>query len=329
MPTATEYTANHDPLRVLVYGPPKSRKTWWALRAAEAGFRVFVFNIEGNLGIVKQIPEAVRKNIHIFSIPDGAANAYASVALTTVLREHVFYANEEKRLISNRPNANLSIYDMREWGKETVVVIDTYTALVASVVRNYAFANNIDLADASKPEWEGYRWCGGVLTWMLTQLQALATHTNVVVIAHATQYEKHKKDKINPNKQGPIEFTRRQPVSSSGPHGMSLAGKFSDVLYFYTRGKSSYIDSFGDEFADGGSVNMPPDTYKWEDLTFGALANAAEIVAPAKLEPFVFPPCQQTAPLKNTGTDGKPTIQPSANSQSSLLGTKRSTLLKK
>jgi len=286
MPAANDLIAQ-QPISALVYGPAKSRKTWWALRAAEAGYRVLVFSLEKGHAIVQQIPPEARERIYIIDAADGPTDGFAALTVTTALKEFNFYIEENKRLVSTKPRAGMVHVDLRSFGTDTVVVWDTYSALAVSTARNFAFENGIDLSDAGKPEWEGYGYCGRLLTWMLTQMRALPCHT--LVIAHETRYEKYKKDKQNPKRQGPLEFERRQPISSSNPHGMTVARDFDNVLYMYIEGRSTWIDTRGSRLEDAGSRIIPPNRYSWDELSFGDLARAAGHALPAAVEPFNFP----------------------------------------
>lgn len=327
MPEANKFIKQDTTLRIMSYGPAKSRKTWWALKAAEAGFRVLVFDFDRGADVVSMLTPEARERVYVFEAYDEHLNAFASVLMTVALKEFYFYADEKTRRISRRPAEGLHFYDLRSFGRDTVIVFDSYTALANSVARQYAFENNIDLSDAEKPEWEGYRWCGALLTWMLTQMKALPC--NYIVVGHETSYEKYKKRKGQSNKQGELLFTRRQIASSSNPHGMSIPDKFSDVLYFYNSGQKTWIETIGDKNADAGSRHIPPGKYDWDELTFGKLAELSNIPLPEKVTPFNFPVVeqQQANPLSSkksgNGEDKQPTpvIKPSSlqSSRSSIL----------
>lgn len=288
MPAANEVIGSQGQLRTLIYGPAKSKKTWWALRAAEFGYRVLLIDMEHGSAIAKQLPKEALKNVYIIDAADGPRDAFAAVSTTMLLRGGLVYFDEASRKIGTRPAPGLRQYNLFDFGRDTVIVFDSYTALVNSVTRKFAIENNIDLADAAKPEWEGYRWCGAALTWLLEQMCTLSAH--VVLIAHETRYEKRKP--AQGKQQGEVEFTRRQPLSSSNPHGMSIAAKFEDVLYFYAQGRSNFIEATGNKLEDGGSRNIEPKRYDWNEMSIGALMQAAGCERPrSPVEPFDFLEC--------------------------------------
>lgn len=307
-------------IRVFLYGPGKSKKTWWALRAAEAGFRVLLFSLERGHGIAQQLPTKAQERIYLLEAHDSPANGYASTFVTTAFREFNFWADEETRRVAASAVPGMRHYDMRNFGRDTVIVIDTYTALAISTGRNFSYDNNIDLADADKQEWPGYGWCGRLLTWMLTQFRSAPCH--IIIIGHETQYEKYKKlpGIQNKDKRGPLEFSRRQPMSSSNPHGMSISRDFDNVFYMYAEGRSFYLDTRGNKNEDAGSRIIAPDRYDWDKLTFGELALRANVPAPKNVAPFDFPIVESmTLPGNKPIKPGIGITRPSITQRTSLL----------
>lgn len=337
MPSANQFLINDDTLRLFIYGPAKSRKTWWALKAAEAGFRVLLFDFERGASIVNMIDTKARERIYILEAHDAPTDAYAAAFATSALKSHEFYFEEETRRVSINRGKNMRHCNMTQFGRDTVVVFDSYTALAVSTARQYAFQNNIDLADAAKTQWEGYRWCGALLTWMLTQMKLLRCH--VICIGHETQYEKYKKHPTDPNKQGPLEWTRRQPSSTSNPHGMSITQHFTDVMYFHVTGRTAKIDTRGNKYEEGGGRHIPPDEYEWDKLQFIDIIRHCSMPVPGEsiemAAGFDFPTfegvqlggAKPAATTTNT-TEAAPTMErTSASATVQPLSTKRTSLL--
>lgn len=289
MPSAQEHIEKNIALRIAVYGPAFSKKTWWALRAAEAGYRVLLLDFENKSGIVRQIPEKYLDNIYILPLHDDGKNAYAKNAAVTILKEYNFYINEETRRITRTPQIGSKHIDMRNFGRDTVVVFDSYSAIVESTWQDYANTHNIDLSNADKDEWPGYGWTGRLLSWMLNQIEHFPCP--VILIGHEAQNVIKKKvlGGASVQKNAPIEMVRRQIYSSSNPHGMGICRHFTDILYLYAQGSSFKIDTRGDKQADGGCQSIPPGLYDWETLTFGAVADSLGITPPVEIEPWDFP----------------------------------------
>ena len=320
MPTAQQFLDRHMALRLFIYGNAKMKKTWWALKAAEAGFRVLLFDANRGAGILTQINPAARERIYILDCADAADNAYAQAFIGEAFKSQHFYFNEETRRVSSVKRPGFREINMKLFGRETVVVVDSYTDIVHSLTRRFADDNNIDLGDAQKPDWEGYGWCARRATWMIKQINKLACH--VILIGHATQYEKYKKDSRNPKKQGELEFSRRQPISTSNPHGMSVTGDFTDVFYFYAEHGKFLISSEGDIEKEAGSRLVPPAKYDWDKLQFVDLCRVGGIPLPEKsADVFDFPVVpelmQPAAVVKPTEL---PVIQPQTSTDKVKTG---------
>lgn len=289
MPSADNYLESHEKLRVLVYGPAKSRKTTWALSAAEAGFNVLLFDMERGGGIARILSPEARSRIYVLDVADNIDNAFGAKFVASLFTSKKLYLNEGTRQLIVNPRDSFTELDIRSFGSDTVLVLDSYTALVYSSLKEYASENNIDLSEASKTEWDGYGWQGRFLSWFIKNWTSIQ-NCHTIMIGHATNYEKYKKDPTNPRKQGPLEWTRRQPISSSNPHGMQIAREFTDVLYMYVDNRQTKIDTRGGQYEDAGSRAVKPDLYNWADLSFEKLCQAAGKSVPANpAKNFVLP----------------------------------------
>lgn len=281
MPPMTEDNAK-KPLRELIYGPPKTKKTWWAARAAEAGYNVILIDGDDGTHIIKNVDAKAQERIFLVDAVDKLNASVMALFMVNLLKGNPFVWDEtrKERILSvtnaKVESSHISI-DVSKLTMNDVLVLDSWSALVWSAAFRYSKENSIDLSDAGKTEWEGYRWCGSLLNWMLAQMAALPCH--VIVIGHADVWEKKKKDGKT------TEFQRTQPKSISGPHGMQLAKHFSDVLFFKIVGSSYKIDATATSDRDGGSRNLAPKSYNWDELSFADLIKASGLptITPAPL----------------------------------------------
>lgn len=330
MPTAESVMSEKPLVRAFIYGPGKSRKTTWAMQAANAGFRVLFLSLERGEGVMRtQVAPDCWKNIYIVEAHDGPNDAFAATCIVTLMKNHIAYIDEVNRKCSLTPRPGHTEFNLKSLGQDTVLVIDTWTAFVASLTKQFSLENNIDLSQAAKQEWDGYGWMGRIATWVLVQLRTLPC--NYVVVGHSTQYEKYKKDPVNPKKQGPLEWSRRQPISTSNPHGMSINDKFDHMLFSHVRGRTCYIDTRGSSEEDAGSRVLPPAEYPFDELTFAHLAHAMGIPLPGVREgTFQFSVVPQQAPLgaavPQQGVPANPVIIP-ATAQPAVLPQRTSFLL--
>ena len=267
-------------LRVLAYGPAKTKKTWWAAKAAESNFNVILLDGDDGWHILKNIDKQYQKRISVIRMVDTHKSAAFCKGMTTLLKEYKLVWDEVKKQSSKlQPNANCIYLNFETLTRNDVVIVDSWTALTYSLMFQFAMENDIDISDANKVEWDGYGWAGRIATWMINQLQALPCH--VIVIGHRTVYEKRSKDGKT------VESQRQQLASTSGNHAATMPGKFSDILTFSIKGASYKIDTSGDYDRDGGSRLFPPKIYNWEELQFKDLILAAGNVLPDVTNPYI------------------------------------------
>lgn len=281
----------HMLLRVLEYGPAKSKKTWWAANAATAGFNVILLDGDDGWHILTNLPKEAQVRVQVVDLTDKTKEPVFAMALTMLLKEGKLIWDEKNKVSAkmNPKNATV-ILDTSTLTQNDVLVIDSWTALVWSLVLRYAKENAVDLTDPEKADRDFYGWGNAMTKWMLNQLKSLPCH--VIVIGHSTVYEKYSKDGKK------LEMQRRQPVSTSGPNAMQMASKFSDILYFSVKGSAFKIDVDGDNDKDGGSRALPPKVYNWDELQFADLCKAYGI------------PLPQDAPIRNDAPKQTEQAQP-------------------
>ena len=307
MPSAQQHLDDNNALRIMAYGPAKSKKTWWACRAAEFGYRVLLFDFEDGSGILNQLPQEARDRIFILPFADAGKDSFAIEAATVILKEYHFYVNEETRTVTGTAKVGSYHIDMRNFGRDTVVIFDSYTALVHSAARRFARDHNLDLADAEKTDWPGYGWAGRLLNWMLGQMEHFPCP--FILIGHETQNVIRKKvlGNAKAQKNAPIERVRRQIYSSSNPHGLGIGKNFTDIIYLAAIGRTFKVDTRGSRDEDGGCRNIPPGLYDWDALTFQIFADAVGLSQPKNVQPWHFDVMvdQLATPVKPTLDGGQ------------------------
>lgn len=270
-------------LRVLAYGESGRKKTWWAVAAAEAGFNVLYLNGDKPATILKQIKPEAKGRVHIME----ALHTYNYSQFIGALfnRRRLLWddtAGKPVSAINQETQHEYMQADLSKLNNSWVLVVDSWTGLVSATMQQLADQKNVDLSEVDKIEWDLFGPSGIYLDWVLEQLKKLPCH--VIVTGHEDTYTVYKKDAKG--KQTPeILFSRTQPVSSSRPHGKKLAKNFTDVLRFVMLGTGNYIDttSFGDR--DGGSTNVPPKSYRWDELGFVDIAKSGGCYIPDGTQP--------------------------------------------
>ena len=299
MPSATDYFASpSNLLRLFIYGHGKSKKTWWACAAAEAGFNVLLIDTDRGAKIVQQLSPAALERIHIIPCSDRGKQAVAYEFLSTFIRNFDCFFNAVRGGVKQTSMPDSTRYLFRDLEPGTVVVLDSWSALCRSLATHYCNTHKIDPANAEKTEWEGYRWVGTMATWIIESLKSLPCH--LVVIGHQTTYEKYR----GSGRDRKLISTREQPLSTSNPHGQTLDMHFDEVYSFSVRGSNYYISTAGDTNKAGGSRTMAPKDYAWDALPFSTLCKAQGIPLPGPKAPLREYP--HTAALKLQQPGAKP-----------------------
>lgn len=287
MPPLTQAAADDKLLRLFLYGEEKTRKTWWALRAAELGFNVMVLDADNGMHVAVNLPQHAQEKIAHIKIMDSFDRPTAVEFMTVFLKGEPFIWSEATHnlLYSESDISNEKgtwIIDPRKLNEWDVLIPDSYSMIVQSASNSYAAKNNIDLSDADETEdRQGfYRWTGNLLNWMLSRLKSLKSH--IIVIGHTNIAEKYREEtQANGKKKRTLVWEKTLPKSSSGPHGLQVGQYFSDILYFTAvDGTMFKINTRKEVHRMGGSRIIPPNTYKWEELDFAKVCEYGKIPLP-------------------------------------------------
>jgi hypothetical protein len=275
----TRLKQNDMLLRLLNYGPAKSKKTWWVGKAAEAHFNILLLDGDNGWHILKHTKPEAQHRIRVINVMDDLNRVVFAPMITRLVKSGKMNWDEVERKVQFSANDNCIAIDLNKLGRFDILVIDSWTALVTSLMWQYAKENSIDLSEADKSDWDFYGWGGRMALWIASRLTALPCH--LVVIAHATIYEKRSKDGKK------IISQKRQIISTSGPNAMQMPAKFSDLLYFYMHKSAFKIDTKGTDEQDGGSRLIAPGVYNWDELQFIDLIKAAGMEAPTADNPNI------------------------------------------
>jgi len=258
--------------RILLYGKGKTKKTTWAVKAAEAGFNVFHIDGDDGAHILYQpgiLSEEARKRVLTINVVDTFERAVFASFMARFCKAGTTgftWDEQDKQIVLGLRNSEHTFVKIEppKFTSNDVVIIDSWTRLAASTLFQFAKEHSIDLADAAKVEWDGYGFQGRFLDFVLKSLSAFPCH--VIVIGHATVYEKRSKD------QKTILSQTTQPISSTGPHGAKLADFFSDVFFFEKMSDTAYyIRTSGSQDRMGGSRHFDAGHLKMEEFPISKL----------------------------------------------------------
>lgn len=277
MPFASNIEEHDRATRTLVYGRDKSRKTFWASRAAEFGYNTILVDGDDGSSITRNLPVEAKKKLLIVDVVDTTnRNAFSMFMASFLKPNNEFLWDEQDKcsvpLATKRnPEHSYIQFDPSKLTTNDVVIIDSWTALADSTKMQFAKETGFDLTAIQR---EGDQFVlpnfqARMLDWILSRLHTLPCH--VIVIGHEQTWEKYK----GQGKDRKLVGTYTQPYSSTGPHAQKLGKHFENVLFFYKLSDTAYrVSSVGDDSTAAGSRLIPPDRYKWEDITPQTLFSA-------------------------------------------------------
>ena len=321
MPTAQQMVDSQDTLiRAVVYGPPRSKKTWWALKAAELGFNVHLFDADGGWEIAHQLDREALDRINVISLTDTDRPVSCFFFATLFKTRKLLWDEDAKlpQMVEKNVNHEHGHYyfDLSKLGKSDVVVIDSWTAIVASLFMRYFQETKLDLYEVDDDERNKRSeigWTGALANHFLNKISGLPCH--VVVIGHETTWEKRTQKVINGRKQEVIEDVRTQMVSTSGPNARDIIRRFGNALHFIIKLTGDIkINVKADPKEDAGSRLIAPGDYTWGDLSFERLCQEGHVHIPngdQRSEGIVYLPANSDFTFEEIGL-GHKTALPSA-----------------
>jgi hypothetical protein len=258
MPRLDKADTSDALLKLLLIADSKAGKTPWAAVAA-ANYNVLY--LDGDVGIqsLNKMDESFKKNLYYMPCGDGfddngTYEPRMIQFLVSFMTEGKFTWNDSQgQMFSRKTYKQLTeeadgvlrvkggddVWEVRpaRMDHRDVVIIDSWTALVQSVMQWKADDLKVDLGDVEKIQREIYSGVGNKLTQILTMIRSWPCH--VIVIAHPAEYVKTQKPigkNVAKETDLKIEWTKMVPKSSSNPHALTMAKYFSDVGWLDVRG---------------------------------------------------------------------------------------------
>lgn len=272
MPSIDETLEKDNLCRFLIYGPAKTRKTWWATRFAEAGFNVILADTDYGFHVTHNLSPAARRRIyHLDMRPpvEDFLNSGAMCLVRAMQGKTVLYDEDTRRFTMPRAveaDHNYAVLNFTKLTAKDILIIDSWTELVNHIVASDRMI--VDPTSVPKLEWDDYAKIRLLLDLFLDNMAKLNCH--VFIIGHAETVGKRKKDApLKAKPEEAIEQIRLQPMSVSRAHAETLASKFTDVFYFNIPSAmvGTMISTKGSVDFDAGSRRIAPSITKFDDLT--------------------------------------------------------------
>lgn len=265
-------------IRLLIFGPPKTRKTWKACQAAESGYNVLLFDGDKGATIIRQLSPEAQRRIRVISCYDKLGRPMFGEMMIRFSKGQPVYwnATDNEFVVPGMtpivPEKSYVFLDATRLTTNDLVVCDSRTALAASVVWKFLSENNIDISEAKKLEWDVYGYASRMLSWMLSQWKCFDGH--FIEISHEQTIDVTKKEMSGKDRQGnpkitsvPVGTQKIIPISSSKAHAETVAHAYTDVGWFYQRGQQVYITTKNEEGRIGGGRSLFMDE-PWDNVHF-------------------------------------------------------------
>jgi len=279
MPMLDDALSEEFKARLFIYGPPKMKKTWWMARAAEVGLNVTILDCDGEgYQIARLVKPEARKRIAVINLKSRFNQPVMAGFVRALLKGSVFLWDEQdQKFVPNpsmmNPTHSHVLVNVKNLNLRDLLVIDSWTGTVTSIALQCAVDGGLDLSSGTELAQaretgamrDMYFQTGAVADWMIDQFTALPCHLGI--IGHVQTYEKQKTVVEGGRKKQITEWTRTQPISTSGTHAAKLSGKFSDFFFFKQVGIDIRISTESKADRDGGSRIIPPGDYVWGDKT--------------------------------------------------------------
>lgn len=270
------------PLKALIYGYGKTRKTSWAGQVAKTNLNGIYCDCDNSIPVLGSMltPEEQAKLTYV-NMADEVNAAKASWFVAALAKGRPFIWDElDRKVVKQRPAGHdCLLVNPQKFTSSDCLIIDSYTQVCNSLFIQYALENGLDLSEAKKLEWDDYRWAGQLATFLLTSLMALKC--SVILISHVRTYEKKRKDKFGKEE---VVSVRTQPVSVSNNHAETISKYFGEVYYFFKQGTGTKISTKTSDSLDCGSRFLEPKDWNYDELTLESIANKYNINKPSELK---------------------------------------------
>ena len=348
MPRASEAPPTDKRVRLLLIGDGKIGKSHFAGLPGEQGFKVLYLDGDVAGPTITSLPAKAKENIYLMNVGDrlnGGAMQHRFADFMTDFFGSInvqWNDTDSTKLTKSTDVDNVEVWEIRPalLDHNWVLVIDSWTSLVQSVMLWAAKSHGVNLADTNTPSMRPvYQSAGNKLTQWLAIIQNIGCH--VIVIAHPDEYTKLDKPeglKVKDVKETDlrIAWTKMIPKSSSKPHSLQMAKFFTDVAWMEANkaGTERLLNfKISDERVSGGHFN---DRKPMEEYSFVALVKQIGGMIPSEQSPttpaltmhakgeFQFPSAQ--GKVLNAGT--KDSDKPGPDSPKPMTGRGLGALIK-
>ena len=215
--------------RILLYGPPKSGKTWLAGNLAQE-YNLLWFDLENGVDTLLRLPPEQQEKVEVIAIPDTRSFPIAIETCLKAIKGTAIKICEKHGKVScaicaKDSSANQTEIELNALGLDTIVVFDSLTQLTNSAIAHITKGQ----ADDYKMQHDDWGNLGKLMDIFLSHVQNAPFH--IVCITHENEVEMvDGKDKIVPT-AGTRNFSR------------NVAKYFDEVYYLQVKNGKHIVGS--------------------------------------------------------------------------------------
>jgi hypothetical protein len=241
MPRMDQAPSEKKLIKLLLIADGKVGKTRFAGMAAAAGFNVLYMDGDVGTPTLSQLPIEAKRNLYLLPMHDtmmGGSRDSRFIETFEQFSSNIrFRWNDTKSRMASAKDKTDEIWEIQpaQLDETCVLVLDSWTSFIESMMLRAAIAEGVDLADCKLTEMRDvYRASGLKATQMLQIVRALPCH--VIVLAHPDEYEHRvapdgKRVRDLNEKDMIIEWTKMIAKSTSRPHSLQMPKYFTDVAW--------------------------------------------------------------------------------------------------
>ena len=175
---------NVDAEHICIFAPPFMGKTHviGQLAAERPDLTIVFIDIENGGKTLKQLPVEAKQRINYIRVPDSITNPVGIETILKILTQPITklcHAHGKVSCVTcTKDNKAFDTLNVKDWGVETVLVIDSLNQLQQSALGNLTKGK----PDTYKPEWDDYRNQGLLMHKVLSILQQAPYH--VICTSH-------------------------------------------------------------------------------------------------------------------------------------------------
>ena len=214
--------------RILLFGPPKSGKTWLAGSLAKE-FNLIWFDLENGVDTLLRLTDEEKERVEVISLPDTRSFPIAIETMLKVIKGATVEICEEHGKVScavcKKEGKSFIKVELNNLGLDTIVVVDSLTQLTNSAIAHITK----NQAEDYKLDYDDWGNLGKLMDMFLSHVQNAPFH--IVCISHENEVKL-------------VDGSKKiVPVAGTTNFSRNTAKYFDEVYYLQVKNGKHVIGS--------------------------------------------------------------------------------------